>query len=558
MPGSRGRYREALRGRDLRLMLTAFLIDDTGSWASVVVLSAYVFGRTGSPGWVAAVVSTRWVVSTLASGPAGVIADRYDRRRVVQFGALAAAIASTALTVLVAVDAPMWTLIVFGGAISAAASVNRPASGSLVPEVVPERDLAAANALFAALENLVVVLGPVIGGLFLLAGDPVIGLGFNAASFLASTLLFGMIGTASRGDAAPGTSMLRQFATGWRVLVAHRVAFALVVLLVIDSAVFAAMLVAFGPLSVHLGTGANGYSYLIGAQAVGGVVGALFADRIAARPRLTPLLVGGFALECLPLTLLTVTQVPVVAAALLVVSGIGMVTVDVLGLTALQRDLPREVLGRAGALLNGMVAAANAATALLATVVLGSAGLTVLVIIVGLGVPLLALLALPPVIRADHALAARAALLAHRVDLMTSLDLFTGATRPTLEQLAQSAEEVDVRAGTVIIRQGEPADALWLLAEGTLAVMVDESGRGNSRPDVVAPGYVGELGLLHRIPRTATVTAGTDCRLLSIKAADFFSALNTTPVSPSMLAVAGERLAREDRRPRPGPQDVVA
>ena len=60
-------------------MLSAFVIDDTGSWASVVVLSAYIFGRTGSPGWVAGVVSARWVVSTVSSGPAGVIADRYDR-----------------------------------------------------------------------------------------------------------------------------------------------------------------------------------------------------------------------------------------------------------------------------------------------------------------------------------------------------------------------------------------------------------------------------------------------------------------------------------------------
>jgi CRP-like cAMP-binding protein len=97
-----------------------------------------------------------------------------------------------------------------------------------------------------------------------------------------------------------------------------------------------------------------------------------------------------------------------------------------------------------------------------------------------------------------------------------------------------------------------------LLAEGTLAVSVDEAGQSNARPDVVAPGYVGELGLLRRIPRTATVTASTDCRLLKIKAADFFSALDTAPVSASVLAVAGERLAREDRRLGSDPQEVEA
>jgi CRP-like cAMP-binding protein len=66
---------------------------------------------------------------------------------------------------------------------------------------------------------------------------------------------------------------------------------------------------------------------------------------------------------------------------------------------------------------------------------------------------------------------------------------------------------------------------------------------------VTAPGYVGELGLLHHIPRTATVRTAQDSTLLRIDGGDFLSALEASLPSPSLLAIAGARLART---PAPG------
>jgi CRP-like cAMP-binding protein len=65
---------------------------------------------------------------------------------------------------------------------------------------------------------------------------------------------------------------------------------------------------------------------------------------------------------------------------------------------------------------------------------------------------------------------------------------------------------------------------------------------------VLAPGYVGELGLLHGIPRTATVSTRTQSALLRIDGADFLSALQDSRPSASLLAVAGTRMARTPRR----------
>jgi CRP-like cAMP-binding protein len=97
-----------------------------------------------------------------------------------------------------------------------------------------------------------------------------------------------------------------------------------------------------------------------------------------------------------------------------------------------------------------------------------------------------------------------------------------------------------------LIRQGERADALLVLSEGTLTVDIVEDGRTHPRPDVSAPAYVGEIGLLRGIARTATVRAAAPCRLLRIDAADFRAALDTAAASRSLLAVAGERFARTD------------
>ena len=68
---ARGRFRDALRERDFRRLVTSYLVDETSSWAYSVVLAVYVFDRTGSVGWVAAVSSSRWVTGLIVGRLAG-------------------------------------------------------------------------------------------------------------------------------------------------------------------------------------------------------------------------------------------------------------------------------------------------------------------------------------------------------------------------------------------------------------------------------------------------------------------------------------------------------
>src|ERR1700684_2945208 len=92
-PGTaRGRYRDALRQRDLRLLLTTFLVDQLGSWSHLIVISAYIFDRTHSTQWLAALGVCRWGPSLLLASYGGVLADRYQRVTVLIVSALASAV----------------------------------------------------------------------------------------------------------------------------------------------------------------------------------------------------------------------------------------------------------------------------------------------------------------------------------------------------------------------------------------------------------------------------------------------------------------------------------
>ncbi len=542
---SRGRYRDALRHRDLRLLIASFLIDQIGSWAYVVVIAVYVFDRTHSTQWLAVLGICRWGPNLLLASYGGVLADRYDRVAVLVVSSLASGVLMTGMAIVVATGAPVILVLLLSALGSAALAPYRPAAGALTPDVVGERDLAAANSIFAALENLVVVVGPGIGGLLLLTGRPVIGVAINAASFFVAAGVTTRLRVRSRGGAEAEAGAFQQFMTGMRALRAQPVALAIMLFAALDSAVYGASTVLFVPLSIRLGTGANGYSYLLAGGALGGVLGAALANRLSGAARLAPVIMGSICLQALPYLATIAVHSPAVACALQVASGIGMIIVDVLAITSLQRDLPADVLSRVLGILDTVVLAAILLASLGIGILLAHADVQVALIAVGAGIPVLGLIGLPTLLRADRASAAAARRLRPLVELLSTLDLLADAGRNALERLAAAAEQVVLPAGSVVIREGDDADAFWVLAQGELSVSTTDGGAGprELRP-VVAPGYVGELGLLHGIPRTATVRTVGQSTLFRIAGEDFLAALETSRPSASLLSVAGARLSR--------------
>ena len=104
-------------------------------------------------------------------------------------------------------------------------------------------------------------------------------------------------------------------------------------------------------------------------------------------------------------------------------------------------------------------------------------------------------------------------------------------------QLRDSLEPVAVPAGTVLLREGDPADCLFLVAAGRLRVVTtDAAGEEILLAEIGRGGLVGEMALITNRPRTATVRVLRDAHLLKLSTTAFSQLVGTTPSPPAASA----------------------
>jgi CRP-like cAMP-binding protein len=120
--------------------------------------------------------------------------------------------------------------------------------------------------------------------------------------------------------------------------------------------------------------------------------------------------------------------------------------------------------------------------------------------------------------------------------------LFAGCSKAELRELARTADEIDLRDGQVLTREGRPGREFFVLVDGT--VRVTRNGRKLS--DLGAGDWFGEIALLTNVPRTATVTATSPVDVLVITDRGFRRVVETMPsIALKVLACVGDRLARD-------------
>ena len=547
--GRRDGLRAPLRSRDFRLLMGAFAISCAGSWAYNVALAVFVFEQTGSLGWVAAATVGRFVPALLLGAYGGVVAERFERVRLMVAVDGMSTVWMLLLTVVAVLDGPVLLAILLAALTSVSGTVYEPAVAAITPQTVSERDLAAANTLRNTVDNVAIVGGPALGALLLLVGPPPVVFAANAATFALSALVLSRMTVRSVPvDVTEGgtTGPLRQMLVGVHAIASSSTATALVLYSVLASFVYGVDTVQFIELSEdRLGTGAGGYGYLLAGLGVGGVLAAGLVNRLAAAPRLGAVILVGMAVYCLPTLSFLVLDEPAAAFVVQVVRGAGTLVVDVLAVTALQRSLAPDLLGRVfGAYFTGVLMAISLG-ALVTPPVIAALGLDASLWLAGAAIPALCLLGLPWLRRMDDENAAAIAGLEPRILALGRLGIFAEAGRPVLERLARASAEVTVPAGTDVVREGQEADALYVLLQGSMAVR--SRGEGDLEvdlPTMEEGAHFGEIGLLQRISRTATVTAASDSVVLRIDGADFLDALSEAPASTALLEGARTRLAR--------------
>ena len=541
-------YRAALQKRDLRLLFGGLVISATGTWAYNVALLAYVFDKTHSLGWVGAAGLARFIPSLLLGAYAGVVAERFERVRVMVSSDLLCMVFQALLAIVAFADAAPGLVIALAALTSIANLPYNPAVSAMIPQIADSDELAAANALNGTIENLTVITGPAVGAGLLALGSPSTVFVINAASFLLSAVIVMRMKVRSRpvdvtesGEAG----VVEQMLVGVRTILHNPSARVPVAFCGLVSFVYGTDTVLFiGVSDTKLHTGAEGFGYLLTGLGVGGVLATVFVNRIAASSRLALAITAGAVLYCLPTALLAVIHSPELAFALQILRGGATLVVDVLAITALQRAVPPETLARVFGVFFAFFLGAIALGTLVTPPIVDAFGLNAALLIMAFGPAALALLGYPALARLDQRAAARLAELAPRIAILERLGIFAAAPQSVLERLAGVCEAVEFAAGTAIVREGEPADALYVIVEGSVDVTAHGENGAEERLRTMGPDtYFGEIGLLERIPRTATVTAEEPTRCYRIDGDEFLDALTTTPPAASMLEGARTRLA---------------
>jgi CRP-like cAMP-binding protein len=217
------------------------------------------------------------------------------------------------------------------------------------------------------------------------------------------------------------------------------------------------------------------------------------------------------------------------------VLGLGNTLVDVAGLTLLQRTAPPAVIGRVFGVLEMMLVGTIGLGAALAPLLIDWIGIRWALVVTGAFLPVLAALTWRKLVQVD----AESEPPTEALRLLQPISFFAPLPAPTLERLASQAVPVDISAGTEVVRQGDPGDLFYVIESGRFEVAVDGAKTGE-----LGPGeFFGEIALLRNVPRTATVKAVADSKLLALGRHEFLEAVTGhAPSARAADAVVGARL----------------
>jgi MFS family permease len=282
-----------LRQRNFALLWWGQLISAIGDWMLRIALPIYVYDQTGS----ALGIGTMFIVQTLPrvlfGSLAGVFVDRWNRKRTMVISDLA----QTVLVLLLLIGSSperLWVIYLVAFVQSTISQFFGPAKEAIIPHLVAEPQLVAANSLNALSQALIFLIGPSLGGVVmeLLGMSSVVLL--NSASFLVSGAMISLISVSSYPPeqyfktADPGTTVTATWTTMWQewlggLRLVKREFWLISLFIVMGVAAFAqgiinVLFVIF--VREVLKAGALEFGWLVAIQGIGGLIGGFIVGQV--------------------------------------------------------------------------------------------------------------------------------------------------------------------------------------------------------------------------------------------------------------------------------------
>lgn len=528
------------RNPNLRRAQLSFLGAWTAEWAFTVALGIVAY-RDGGAVALGLVGLLRMVPSAILAPLLSPIADRGRRERVLVLVSIVRGLATAAAAVVAAVAGPPAVIYALAIVSTIAATLYRPAHSALLPSLCRTgHELASANVVRGLLDSAATLVGPLLAAVLLqFTGVDVVFAVAAAASFWAAALLARLKYDAPPRPPAPKRpNLAREAAEGIRAVTANRDLMLILALAAAQALTRGALTVLSVVVAMELlDTGEPGVGALMTAVGVGAVLGSLAASLLVGTGRLGVWFAVGVGLWGLPFTLVGLAPYEGPALGLLAFVGVGNALIDVAGFTLIARMASDDVLARVFGVLESLVAVFIGIGAVVASTMVEWFGVQTALIAIGLVCPVLALASLPRLRGMDRTVD----VLDDDIGLLQQVPMLRTLPLPSIEQLARGLEPVGVPAGAAVFTQGDVGDRYYVIEAGEADVVGD--GRVVA---TLGPGEgFGEIALLRRTRRTASVVASSDLALRALGSERFLPVvLGYTASAQEAAAVVDEQLDR--------------
>ena len=305
------------------MALGSNFISSTGTWMQSVALGYYLATTTHNAVWLGLLTVAAWLPALIGSPVGGIMADRYSRQRWIQFNNLTQAAAASALAIAELthhLSAPLACYLAIVEGLCSSASWS--AWQSLLPDLVERDEVLAAVSLGSAQFNLGRILGPVLAAGTLVVANPGWCFVANAVSFIVVVVAFSFVRTAPRPAVTTTLALVGDTMIGlraaWRSLGCRNAIIGVGTVALFISP-FITLIPAMAIDVLHAGKVGTGW--LVAAQGVGAVIGALTLPGLAKRTSRLTVLRGSMMAMALMEALYAYSPDLTLAALALVILG---------------------------------------------------------------------------------------------------------------------------------------------------------------------------------------------------------------------------------------------
>ena len=340
-----------LRPGPFRRYIIGSAISDTGTWMQVMAQGYVMSTLTNKAimlGMANLAAGLPMLLLTMAGGSA---ADRFDKRKILlatQYLQMALAISIGLLIMSGKIE--IWHILAFAVVLGISNSFEMPTLNAFVPELVTRDEIQSAIAVDRAAFHGSRVVGPSLAGIFIGAWGAASAFFCNAFSFVALIIALFMIPPRSRGTAEEEEKRASGIKEGFRYVAKDKPSLAMIGLIAATTVFIFPIITVMMPLYVRLvlHLGADQLGFLMGASAVGSVIGAIFLISIPHRKRVPVMMLNVCVVAC---AIFSLSRAPsfYVATGLLILNSLGLAMNFGLANTIVQERAPDYLRGRVSA-----------------------------------------------------------------------------------------------------------------------------------------------------------------------------------------------------------------